>query len=106
MRDDHRDYLQFFWYRDNDLSEEVVESRMRVHVFGNSPSQATATYSLRRAAVKGAEQHGPDTKRFVERKFYVDNGLISLATEKEVISLLKGTQASLSEPNLRLHKIA
>lgn len=74
-------------------------------VSGNSPSPAVATYGLRRAAVKGKEQHGPDTRRFVEREFYVDDGLISLPTEKEAISLLKRTQASLAESNLRLHKI-
>ncbi|KAJ8353107.1 hypothetical protein SKAU_G00206740 [Synaphobranchus kaupii] len=105
VREDHRDYLRFLWYRDNDPSKDVVEYRMRVHVFGNSPSPAVATYGLRRAAIKGEQQHGSDTRRFVEREFYVDDGLISLPTEEEAISLLKRTQASLSESNLRLHKI-
>lgn len=41
----------------------------------------------------------------MERGFYVDDVLISLPTEEEAIDLLKRTQASLSESNLRLHKI-
>ncbi len=105
VREDHRDYLRFLWYCDNDLNKDIVEYRMKVHVFGNSPSPAVAIYCLRRAAEKGAPQHGPDTRHFVERGFYVDDALISLPTEEKAIDLLKRTQASLSESNLRLHKI-
>lgn len=105
VREDHRDFLRFLWYRDNNPSKDVVEYRMRVHVFGNSPSPAVATYLLRRAAEKGEKQHGPDTKRFVEREFYVDDGLVSLPTEEEAISLIKRTEASLSESNIRQDSI-
>lgn len=42
----------------------------------------------------------------MERHFYVDDGLVSLPTAAEAINLLKRTQASLSESNLPLHKIA
>lgn len=75
-------------------------------MYCNSPSPAVATYCLRRAAEKGEKQHGPDTKRFVEREFYVDDGLVyfTLPTEEEAFSLIKRTQASLSDSNIRLHK--
>ncbi|XP_051979664.1 5-hydroxytryptamine receptor 3C-like [Xyrauchen texanus] len=36
--EDHRDYLLYLWYEDNDIDKNVVEYRMKVHVFGNSPS--------------------------------------------------------------------
>eukprot|EP00064_Thunnus_orientalis_P019268 superscaffoldBa00004744_g19384 len=52
---------------------------------------------------KCEHEYGPDTRKFVERDFYMDDGLKSLPTEEEAIDLL---QAPLSEPNLRLHKIA
>ncbi|XP_076857275.1 uncharacterized protein LOC143511532 [Brachyhypopomus gauderio] len=106
VREDHRDYLRFLWYRDNDPSKDIIEYRMRVHVFGNSPSPAVATYCLRRAAKKGERQYGSDTRRFIEQEFYVDDGLFSTPTEDEATSLLQKTQASLLESNLRLHKIA
>ena len=35
---DHRDYLRFLWFKDNDPSQEVIDYRMTVHLFGNSPS--------------------------------------------------------------------
>ncbi|XP_076084371.1 uncharacterized protein LOC143055113, partial [Mytilus galloprovincialis] len=41
-RKDHLNYLRFLWHKDNDLQENLVEYRMRVHVFGNSPSPAVA----------------------------------------------------------------
>ncbi|XP_051816711.1 uncharacterized protein LOC127537707 [Acanthochromis polyacanthus] len=106
VRDDHRDYLRFLWHKDNNLSKEVEEYRMRVHVFGNSPSPAVAIYCLRRAAQQGETKFGADTRQFVERHFYVDDGLISLPTESAAIDLLKRTCASLAESNLKLHKIA
>ncbi|KAK7938661.1 hypothetical protein WMY93_001987 [Mugilogobius chulae] len=105
VREDHRDYLRFLWFRDNDPNKDIVEYRMRVHVFGNSPSPAVATYCLRRAAISGEGEYGSDTRHFVEREFYVDDGLVSTPTEQEAITLLQKTQASLSESNLRLHKI-
>ncbi|KAK0139185.1 hypothetical protein N1851_024265 [Merluccius polli] len=106
VREDHRDYLRFLWHNDNDLNKEVKEFRMRVHVFGNSPSPAVAIYGLRRAAQEGEQKYGSDSRHFVERHFYVDDGLISLPSETEAIDLLKRTQASLAESNLKLHKIA
>ncbi|KAM6948701.1 importin-13-like [Aplochiton taeniatus] len=49
VRRDHRNYLRFLWYRDNDMSKDVIDYRMRVHVFGNSPSPSVAIYGLRKA---------------------------------------------------------
>ncbi|XP_038062985.1 uncharacterized protein LOC119733659 [Patiria miniata] len=106
VREDHRNYLRFLWYRDNDTTKDVIDYRMKVHVFGNSPSPAVAMYGLRRAAQAGEQVHGADTREFVERHFYVDDGLKSLPTEEEAIDLLQRTRASLAESNLRLHKIA
>ena len=106
VREDHRDYLRFLWHKDNNLTKEVAEYRMRVHVFGNSPSPAVAIYGLRKAAQEGEQKYGSDSRHFVERHFYVDDGLVSLPSESEAIDLLRRTQASLAESNLKLHKIA
>ncbi|XP_041926339.1 uncharacterized protein LOC121690066 isoform X1 [Alosa sapidissima] len=102
----HRNYLRFLWFKDNNVANEVIDYRMKVHVFGNSPSPAVAIYGLRRAIRDGAEKYGADTVNFVERHFYVDDGLCSVPTDAEAIGLLHRTQASLAESNLRLHKFA
>lgn len=104
VRQDHRNYLRFLWYKDNDMTKEIIDYRMKAHVFGNSPSPAVAIYGLRRAIREGAQEHGTDTVNFVERHFYVDNGLRSVPTKAEAIDLLCRTQTSLAESNLRLHK--
>lgn len=106
VREEDRNFLRFLWFRDNDLSKDVVDYRMTVHVFGNSPSPAVAIYGLHQS-VQVSEFHiDPDVKHFVMRDFYVDDGLKSLPTVEAAINLLKKTQDVLSRSNLRLHKIA
>ncbi|XP_032401557.1 uncharacterized protein LOC116707960 [Xiphophorus hellerii] len=106
VREEDRNFLRFFWFRDNDPTQEVIEYRMTVHVFGNSPSPAVAIYCLRQAAMEGEPHHDPGVKDFVNRDFYVDDALKSFSTVKGAVSLLKNTQDVLANSNLRLHKIA
>lgn len=106
VREDCRDVLRFVWHRDNDLTKEVVDYRMRVHVFGNSPSPAVAIYGLRRAARQGEKLYGSDARHFTDRDFYVDDALKSVSTVDQAVDLLKRTQKMLAASNLRLHKIA
>ena len=54
---------------------------MTVHLFGNGPSPAVATYGLRRTVDDGGE-HDPGVKEFVQRNFYVDDGLVSNRLQK------------------------
>ena len=106
VREDHRNFLRFLWFRNNDPTDVVVEYRMRVHVFGNSPSPAVATYGLRRAALHGEEEFGHAAKEFVHREFYVDDALKSLPSVSQAVDLLTAARGMLAMSNLRLHKIA
>ncbi|XP_061698520.1 uncharacterized protein LOC133512687 [Syngnathoides biaculeatus] len=106
VREDHKNFLRFLWRENNDLTKEITEYQIRVHVFCNSPSPAVAIYVLRRAAQAGEQKYGADTRQFVDKHFYVDDGLIAVPTEAEAIDLLKRTQASLPESNVKLHKLA
>ena len=105
VREDHRNVVTFLWYRDNDPVKDLIEYRMRVHVFGNSPSPDVATYALRKSV--GLGQVTLEVKQFVEQDFYVDDGLTSVSTPEKVVALTKCTQETLmTNGNLRLHKIA
>ncbi len=73
----HRDFLRFFWHKENDPNKEVVEHRMKVHLFGNTSSPAVATTALRLTARTEERNCGTDAREFVERDFYVDDGLKS-----------------------------
>lgn len=76
-----------------------------MHVFGNSPSPAVAIHCLRLAAKEGEREFGMYARQFVERYFYVDDGLKSLPTTEAAIDF-KRTQDMLACSNLRLYKIA
>ena len=101
---EHRDFLHFLWFKENDLSKPVTEFRKTVHLFGNGPSPAVATYGLRRT-VDDSEEHDPGVKEFVQRNLYVDDGLVSKPTAEEVVTIVGNTQAALASANLRLHKV-
>ena len=106
VREEDRDFLRFLWFQNNDPSKAIVDYRMNVHVFGNSPSPAVAIHGLHKS-VQDSEFHvDPDVQHFVLHDFYVDDGLKSLPTVQAAVSLLKRTQDVLSKSNLRLHKIA
>ncbi|XP_073412242.1 uncharacterized protein [Dendrobates tinctorius] len=69
VRERDRNFLRFYWYRDNDPTKEVTEYRMRVHIFGNSPSPAVAIYGLKRSAQEGETEYGSDVRQFIEKDF-------------------------------------
>ncbi|XP_063399006.1 uncharacterized protein LOC134683625 [Mytilus trossulus] len=103
VSEEHRNYLRFIWHSDNDIEKPLIDYRMTVHVFGNSPSPSVATHGLR----KSAETADQDVKDFVNRNFYVDDGLLSCQNVETAVDLVKRTQSALSSGgNLRLHKIA
>ena len=105
VKEEHRDFLRFLWFKDNDPDKEVIEYRMHVHIFGNRPSPAVATFGLRKVAQEGQLHYGQDAKEFVERNFYVDDGLLVAPTPEQAIEVLKQTKDMLAVANLRLHKI-
>ncbi len=106
VKEDHRDFLRFLWYRNNNPTSDIVDYRMRVHLFGNSPSPAVAVYGLRQAAKKAEADCGSDARRFIASEFYVDDALKFFSTEEEAISVLGRAQKMFAASNLRLHKIA
>lgn len=106
VEESHRNYLRFFWHRDNDPADIMIEYCMKVYVFGNRPYPAIANYGLHKTADNSVKRFGEDVKDFVQNHFYVDDGLISLPSSDEAINLMKRTMTSLREDgNLRLDKV-
>ena len=107
VTEEHHKYLRFSWYDGNDPAKPLVEYQMCVHVFGNSPSPAVATFGLRKAAQAAEPEFGSEVRDYVDRDFYVDDGLKSVPTSQEAINLLQSTKQALeANGKLRLHKIA
>lgn len=76
---EHRDWLRFLWYENNDPDQPVAIYRIRAHVFGNKPSPAFATFGLRKA-VQNADE---DMKQFLNRDFYVDDALTCIVNYQD-----------------------
>lgn len=96
-----RNFLRFFWYADDDPTKQLIEYRIQVQVFGNSPSPTIATYGLR----KSVEHCDSDVREFVTTDFYVDDGLLSKPSAGEAFALFRRTQSALSKHGLHLHKV-
>ena len=45
---EHRSLLKFLWWKDGDMSKEIIDHKMCVHVFGGVSSGACSDYALRR----------------------------------------------------------
>ena len=101
-----RDKTRFFWFKDNDPNNELVEYRARVHLFGNSSSPALAILGLRFAVNNDTTNTPQEVKDFIKNNFYVDDGLKSTKTHQEAVSILSKTIDTLSKYNIRLHKIS
>lgn len=101
VQEDHRDYLRFLWYEDNDLSKNVRDYQVKVHVFGNSPSPAVAVYCMRRATAEGEREHSSDAKQFLIRHFYVGDRLASAPTYKEATDILAKVQPETTKNSIQ-----
>ncbi|XP_014900158.1 uncharacterized protein LOC106954875 [Poecilia latipinna] len=98
-----RNYLRFLWWPDGQLDVEPKEYRMAVHLFGAGSSPGCANFGLKYLAQKHKSDY-PKASDFVERSFYVDDGLTSVPSVKEAQELINETQALCKLAGLRLHK--
>ncbi|KAK7107684.1 hypothetical protein V1264_015565 [Littorina saxatilis] len=101
----HRDYLRFLWWPNNDLNEAPVDHRMRVHLFGAASSPGCANFGLKTLA-KDNQSISPEAADFIQNDFYVDDGLSSRPDTSTAVELLQGAVEICVKGNLRLHKIA
>ena len=103
--EENRDLLRFLWWKDGDPKSEVIEYRMKVHLFGASSSPGCANFGLNRAADDGEEEFGKDAADFIRHNFYVDDGLKSEPDVPKAIELIKKSQGICAKAGLRLHKV-
>ena len=93
VNEEHRNLLRFLWWDNGDLLKEPTEYRMTVHLFGATSSPGCANVALKASADDGELECGSRAADFVRKNFYVDDGLISLPTPGEAVSLVSNTQA-------------
>ncbi|XP_027004017.2 uncharacterized protein LOC113643787 [Tachysurus fulvidraco] len=98
-----RNYLRFLWWKDGQLETEPQEYRMTVHLFGAASSPGCANFGLKYLAQQHKANY-PLASEFVEKNFYVDDGLISVPTVQEAKDLILQTQQLCKVAGLHLHK--
>ena len=101
---EHRNFLRFMWFENNDYNGNVVTYRSTVHLFGLASSPAVANYGLKRAASDQVSNFGPEVINFIHRDFYVDDGLTSVPSESDAIHLIKSSIELCANSGLTLHK--
>lgn len=105
--DDDKNFLRFFWFKDNNPNNQLQQYRGCVHLFGNSPSPAVAQFGLSYAVGQSVSdcQYSEISREFITRNFYVDDALGSASSVEEAVATLQGAREILSKYKIRLHKI-
>lgn len=84
-----RDFLRFVWWPEGDLSKEVAEFRMTVHLFGAVSSPSCASFALRKTAADNQSEFPAEVLQTVKENFYVDDCLKSMPSEEEAAFMVK-----------------
>lgn len=104
IRKKDQDYLRFLWWEKGDLDAVPSVYRMKVHLFGAASSPGCANFDLKHLAAQGQGQFQESAIRFIQRNFYVDDGLASVPSENEAIQLIEDPRKLCATGKLRLHK--
>ena len=102
--DHQRDLLRFLWWPGGDLTKNVEDYQMNVHLFGAISSPSCSNFCLKKAAEDSIEEVGIDTADVLTKNFYVDDCLCSEETDYEAIQRLKGVQHACARGGFRLTK--
>ncbi len=98
------DLLRFLWWPDGDLNQDLVDFRMMVHLLGAKSSPSCANFALRKCAEDNKGQFSQEVVDKVLHCFYVDNCLVSVASEEEAVSLYHDLVSICAEGGFQLTK--
>ncbi|XP_038071855.1 uncharacterized protein LOC119740577 [Patiria miniata] len=104
VRSEDRDLLRFLWWPGGDLSRELEEYRMTVHVFGAASSPSCANYALRRTATDNEQRYRSEVTNAVRKNFYVDDFCKSVPDKEEAKVISREVTDLLAEGGFRLTK--
>ena len=97
-------FLRFLWWENGDMTRELQEYQMLVHLFGAISSPACANFALRKTAEDNRDSCSLEVTNTVKRNFYVDDCLKSLPSEPNAIAHVNSLRSLLSRGGFRLTK--
>lgn len=102
--DEDSDLLRFLWWPEGDLTQNIAEYRMTVHLFGATSSPSCANFALRKTAEDNKDKTTSEAVETLLNNFYVDDCLRSLPNEAQAVSLTKDLTDLCSNGGFRLTK--
>ena len=103
---DLKDYdaLRFLWWQDGDLTQQPVEYRMVVRLFGSTSSPSCASFCLRKTALDNKSDFGHQVSDTVPKNFHVDDCLKTVSSKAVAVQLRIDLCHLLSRGGFRLTK--
>ena len=89
--------MRFFWYDSTD--KNIVQYRLRVHVFGATSSPSIANFALRQTCTLTCNE---ETKNSINKNFYVDDLLKSACNVESAINVASDIRTTLSRGGFNL----
>ncbi|KAK0132610.1 Zinc finger MYM-type protein 1 [Merluccius polli] len=107
------DLLRFLWWPDGDCTQDLVDFRMLVHLFGATSSPSCANFALRPVCelYHGNVLRTMKTTQFCRETiekllhcFYVDDCLVSTSSEEEAVALYQDLVCICAKGGFKLTK--
>ena len=100
----HRDFLRFLWWPGGDLSRDLEEYQMNVHLFGAVSSPSCSNFALRRAADDAENHVGRETADVLRKNFYVDDCLHSEESQEAAVQRISSVRSACAAGGFKLGK--
>ena len=87
--EEHRKFLRFLWFEDDDPEKDLMDCEMCVHPFGAISSKNCVNFALHQTAYDNREALGEEAMITLLNEFYVDDLLKSVDSEEAAIRLIR-----------------
>ena len=94
-----RKYICFLWYEHN--SPDIMNYQMNFHPFGALSFPSCAIFGLKNLA-DDSKNDFPQTAKFVQQNFYVNDGLVKVSTAEDAVRLTSNAKEMMAWGNLVL----
>lgn len=85
----NRHYLRILWWENGGTNSLPSEFRMCVHLIRAASSPSCANFGMTHMASDNETEFGTDVANVVRHNFYVDDGLKSVSTISDVVTLIQ-----------------
>ena len=101
---EHRSLLSLLWLQDDNLSKNLVDHEMCVHVFDGTFSPSCRNYMPKSTFIDGEDQFGKTAAETLQDNFYLDDLLKPLDNERQAIKPIKSVKATCASGGFKLTK--